>query len=85
MARSGWNGTGGHRYGEGLSLEEATAADRARRARIAAAPETVERLGLVAEGERLRLAQALKARRPHEGLIGPPNPYKPHRKRDPPG
>lgn len=85
MARSGWNGTGGHRYGEGLSLEEATAIDRARRARIAAAPETVERQGLIAEGERLRQARERNARRQNEGLIGPPNPYRPHRKRDPPG
>lgn len=78
MSGKGWDGSGGHQYRPGISIEEATKAALARNREWAQRPEVIEQAALRAEGERLQ-AQA-KGKRADDGLIGPPNPFKANRR-----
>lgn len=80
MTSNGWDGSGGHRYRSEMSVEEATKAALARNREWAQQPEVIEQKALRAEGERRRAQMAAKRKDQEALLIGPPNPFKPHRR-----
>lgn len=77
---SGWDGKGGHRHEDGLSIEEATKAALERNQEWARRPDVIERKQLAAERVRLRLAEEAGRRQKASDLIGPHNPFKAHRR-----